>query len=186
MSVRATVFASNLAMRQTGGIRRTVGGWLHSIAYAIWLGGLVGIGAFVAPNVAIVIHHYPAFANDKAAQNAILTNIIGNSFRVFNIACYVCAGCMLLSDLLQAAAADPLYRQFTFARLFFTIVLLLSALYLGLLLFPQMDHARMLKQMGRFDLLHKRYVLISELQLIPLLIIPALTARRDRALDAGY
>jgi hypothetical protein len=173
-------------LRQTGGKRRTFGGWLHSVAYAVWLGGLIGIGAFVAPNVAIVIHHYPAFAHDQAAQTAILTNIIGNSFRLFNIACYACAGCMVLSDLLQAASADPGYRQFTFARTFFTLCLLGSALYLGLMLFPQMDHARVLGHMRLFDMLHKRYVLVSECQLVPLLIIPALTARRDRALDTGY
>jgi hypothetical protein len=186
MSVRASVFASDLALRQTGGKRRTLGGWLHTVAYSIWLGGLIAIGAFVAPNAVMVIHHYPAFVDDKAAQDAILTNIIGNSFRVFNVACYVCGGLMLFCDMLQAAAADPGYRQFTYARSFFTVILVASAVFLGEYLFPHMDVARLHGDIRHFDILHKRYVLISELQLIPLFIIPALTARRDRALDAGY
>jgi hypothetical protein len=186
MSVRASVFASDLALRQTGGKRRTLGGWLHSVAHAIWLGGLVAIGAFVAPNVALVIHHSPEFIGNKPLQNLILTNVIGNSFRTFNIACYVCGICMILGDLLQSAAAEPGYRHFTYTRLFFAIILLSSAVYLGYMLFPQMDSAKMHLQMHRFDILHSRYELISELQLIPLLIIPALTARRDRALDSRY
>jgi hypothetical protein len=186
MSVRASVFASDLALRQTGGKRRTFGGWLHTVAYAIWLGGLIAIGAFVAPNVASVIHHHELYANNRYLQGDLLIGVIGNSFRVFNIACYISGGCMLFGDLLQAAAAEPGYRQFTFARSFFTLILLASALYLGFLLFPEMNQARLHNSMHRFDLLHKRYVLISELQLIPLLIIPALTSRRDRALDARF
>jgi uncharacterized membrane protein len=186
MSVRASVFASDLALRETGGKRRTLGGWLHTIAYGVWLGGLVVIGVIVAPNAAFVIHSYPAFVSDPEAQKAILIGIIGNSFRVFNGACYFCGAAMLVSDILQGVAAESTYRQFTTARSFFTILLLGSALYLGYLLFPEMDHAQHFQNVALFNHLHNRYVLISELQLIPLLIIPALTSRRDRALDSRY
>jgi len=186
MSVRASVFASNLALRQTGGNRRILGGWLHSVSYALWLGGLIVIGAIVAPNVAIIIHHNPVFADNKELQNELLVTIIGNSFRAFNVVCYACGGLMILSDLLQSVDAEPGYRQFTLARTVITIILLATSVYLGYLLFPAMDHARFVGNMPRFDRLHKLYVLISELQILPLLIIPAITARRDRALDAGY
>ncbi len=186
MSVRTSVFASDLALRSNGGKRRTVGGWLHTVAYAVWLGGLIAIGAFVAPHVAEIIQTNPQLASNKPLQNAILINVIGNSFRTFNTACYVCGGCMIFGDLLQSAVSAPGYRRFTLARTFFTVLLLATAAFLGCIIFPQMDAARNAGNMTYFDILHKRYVLISELQLIPLLIIPFLTSRRDQSIDSRF
>jgi uncharacterized membrane protein len=173
-------------MREKGGTRRSFAGWLHSIAYAVWLGGLIAIGAFVAPNAAHVIRSFPSFAADHDAQQAILIGIIGNSFRIFNYACYICGGVMIFCDLLQAASSEPTYGAFTWARALFTFVLIGSALYLGYYMFPHMDAARAHAEMTYFDKLHRRYVLISELQLIPLAIIPALTAKRDQAIDTRF
>jgi hypothetical protein len=185
VSVRASVFASNLALRQSGGKRRTFGGWLHTLAYGLWLGGLIGIGALVAPNVAKLLQH-SGIADNEQLKDLILVNVIGNSLKLFNYVCYACAGCMILGDLLQTVSAEPEYRQFTGGRTFLTLILLGSALYLGFILFPEMDRARLSAHMIHFQVLHKRYELVSELQLIPLLIIPALTAQRDRVLNARF
>lgn len=168
---------------RTGRGLAAFGAFLHTVAYALWLGGLIGIGALVAPNAAHVIHSYPAFASDESAQKAILTGIIGGSLRVFNYVCYVAGVLMLVGGALELRGASPEFVRLTQARMMVAALLLLMATYLGFGLFPLMDAAQASGQMARFDAMHKQYEWVSQAQLIPLLLIAAITACRDMVVN---
>ena len=41
--------------------------WLHRVALALWLGGLIAIGALVAPTAFHILPHDPALAEPSSA-----------------------------------------------------------------------------------------------------------------------
>ena len=149
--------------------------WLGTVALALWLGGLVGIGALVAPVTAHFLTAHPEL--DPTVKAQLLTAIVGGSLRVFNIVCDVCGVLLLLS---QWALWKQTPRRVAVTGLVVTLVLLASALYLGFGLFPQMDAAQSAGRMNEFDALHKRYEAFStQLQLPLLLVLAACFALRD-------
>lgn len=147
--------------------------WLFTVALALWLGGLLGIGAIVAPVTAHFIDAHPAFAADPARKAALLTAIVGGSLRVFNFVCYTCSGLLLWSQLFLLRTAP---HRLAVGSLAVTLLLAGSALVLGFVLFPLMDAAQASGQMNTFDTLHKRYEAVSTGFQFPLLLLLALLA----------
>ncbi len=141
-----------------------VGRWLHGVALSLWLGGLVILGAVVAPTIFHTIAQNRALAGD----------VFGNCLQVFNAVCLACGGVMLLADLM-------LWRAWRGASAFaFVVTLGLLALtgYLGWALFPQMDAAQAHGQAALFGHLHTRYERLSLWELPALLLLAAADAVR--------
>ncbi len=150
---------------------------LHLLALALWLGGLVAVGALVAPTAFHVTRTMPALAGNLPLQNALAGGIVGGSLRLFNVLTLVCAAVLLAASLALRPLTD---RRWTGACLAVTLALLLSALYLTYGLTPAMDAAQMRGDFSAFDRMHHAYERISTLLQLPLLLLLTLfTALRD-------
>ena len=150
---------------------------LHLLALALWLGGLVAIGALVAPIAFHATRSAPALAGNLPLQNALAGAVVGGSLRLFNILTLVCTGLLLAANCVLLSVAD---RRWTGACLGITLLLLLSALYLTFGLTSALDSAQARGDMGRFDTLHHLYEQVSTLFQFPLLLLLTLfTALRD-------
>ena len=127
---------------------------LHTVALSLWLGGLVAIGALVAPTAFHLTRSLPAFAGNTALQNAIAGGVVGGSLKLFVVLCYVCGVLLLLTGavLLRTTPRRP-----ALAYLVVSALLLLSALYLGLSLTPALDAAQARSDFATFDGLHHQY-----------------------------
>ncbi len=151
--------------------------WLFSVGLALWLGGLLAIGAIVAPVTAHFLQSHPAFGGDPGQKAGLLTAVVGGSLRVFNFVCYVCAALLLAS---QALLWRTTPRRTALWSLVITLALTVSALALGFILFPMMDAAQAAGRMNAFDILHKRYEAVStDFQFPLLLLLALLAAMRD-------
>ena len=150
---------------------------LHLLALALWLGGLIAIGAMVAPTAFRAVRTVPALAGNLPAQNALAGAIVGGSLRLFNILCLVSAAVLLATSSALRSSTD---RRWTDACLAVTLLLLLSALYLTFGLTPALDAAQAQGDMAGFDEMHHAYEQISTLFQFPLLLLLTLfTALRD-------
>ena len=150
---------------------------LHLLALVLWLGGLVAIGALVAPTAFHATRTAPALAGNLPAQNALAGAIVGGSLRLFNVLTFVCSGLLLAASFALRSSTD---RRWTGACLAVTLLLLLSALYLTFGLTPALDAAQARGDMARFDKMHHGYEQISTLLQFPLLLLLTLfTALRD-------
>lgn len=146
---------------------------LHTVALALWLGGLVAIGALVAPTAFHVTRALPEFAGNLGLQNSVAGAVVGGSLRVLN---YVCLGCAMLLLLTQAGLFTPANRRASLACLVTTLLLLASVLYLAFVLTPAMDLAQSRHEFSAFDQLHHFYEQLSTLLQMPLLLLLALCA----------
>jgi len=144
---------------------------LHTVALSLWLGGLVAIGALVAPTAFHVTRSHPAFAGNLPLQNAIAGGVVGGSLHLFTFVCYGCGLLLLLANALLLPHAP---RRWAWAGVVVTCLLLGTALYLGLSLTPTMDAAQAQGEMATFDRLHHLYEQISSLVQMPLLLLLAL------------
>ncbi len=156
--------------------------WLHTIALALWMGGLIAIGALVAPVAFHLVQINPVLGGNPSAQAALAGGIVGDSLRRFNVVCYACGGLLLLANglLLARAGLSRRHRVWTALALLVTLALAASALYLGLGLFPAMDSAQAQSNRTLFDTLHARYERVStHLQFPLLLALALLSALRD-------
>ena len=150
---------------------------LHLLALALWLGGLVAIGAFVAPTAFHATRTATALAGNLPEQNALAGAIVGGSLRLFNVLCLVSAAMLLAANLALLTATD---RRWTGACLGLMLLLLLSALYLTFGLTPALDAAQARGDMTGFDRMHHGYEQVSTLFQFPLLLLLTLfTALRD-------
>lgn len=150
---------------------------LYTFALALWLGGLVAIGALVAPTAFHLTRTLPAFTGNIALQNAVAGGVVGGSLHLFTYICYACGLLLLLSNGLLLRHS---HRRWTVAGMIVTALLLLSALYLGLYLTPALDTAQAHGEMASFDHLHHQYEQISTLIQLPLLLLLAVFgAMRD-------
>ena len=149
---------------------------LHLLALALWLGGLVAIGALVAPTAFHVARTTPAVVG-LPEQNALAGAVVGGSLRLFNILAFACAAVLLLSNCLLLSSTS---RRWTGACLVITCVLLASAFYLAFGLTPAMDYAQAHREMNAFDRMHHLYEQVSTLFQMPLLLLLVVsTALRD-------
>jgi uncharacterized membrane protein len=144
----------------------------HSLGLALWLGGLVAIGAVVAPTAFHVARTYPLLSGNHVAQAAVAGGIVGGSLRIFNWLCVFSLALMLAADLVALKARSRVGA----AGLAVTLILALSLGYQMLLLFPAMDAAQRANDMALFDSLHARYYAASVYLQLPLLLASALLA----------
>ena len=150
---------------------------LHAVALSLWLGGLVAIGALVAPTAFHVTRTSPAFAGNLPLQNAVAGGVVGGSLHLFTFLCYACGVLLLLANGLLLRRAD---RRWALAGMLVSGLLLCTALYLGLSLTPAMDAAQARGDLPTFDRFHHLYEQISSLVQMPLLLLLALCgALRD-------
>ena len=150
---------------------------LHLLALALWLGGLVAIGALVAPTAFHATRTAAALAGNLPEQNALAGAIVGGSLHLFNIVCLVSAVVLLAASFALRSSTD---RRWTGACLAVTLLLLLSALYLTFGLTPALDAAQARGDLASFDRMHHSYEQVSTLFQFPLLLLLTLfTALRD-------
>lgn len=150
---------------------------LHLLALALWLGGLVAIGALVAPTAFHAVRSAPALAGNVPQQNALAGAVVGGSLRLFNFLSLACAGALLAANLSLLFSAS---RRWTGACLVTTLALLASVLYLASGLTPAMDLAQAQGRMADFDRMHHGYERLSTLFQLPLLLLlTVFTALRD-------
>lgn len=150
---------------------------LHLLALALWVGGLVAIGALVAPTAFHVARTTPALAGNLPLQNALAGGVVGGSLRLFNVLTLVCAGVLLAASFALRPASNPRWAG---ACLGVTLALLLSALYLTFGLTPAMDAAQAQGNFASFDRMHHGYEQVSTLLQFPLLLLLTLfTVLRD-------
>jgi len=156
---------------------------LHGLALALWLGGLIAIGALVAPTAFHVTRSAPALAGNMPLENAIAGGIVGGSLRLFNYLTLACGVVLALSNLALRPASS---RRWTGACLGVTLALLLSALFLTLGLSPAMDAAQSRSDLAAFDRMHHGYEQLSTLLQFPLLLLLTLfAALRDTPCRPG-
>jgi len=138
-----TVKSSQPLLTRGMGPKRTltiIFGMLHALAYAVWFGGIIAIGALVAPSVAHALHNPPAHINAGVLRGVLTTQVIGESLRHFLVVTYICATTMILADIVEMAVYPGVTARLTvIGRLAVTIVLFVSALYLGMSVTPRMD-----------------------------------------------
>jgi len=150
---------------------------LHAVALSLWLGGLVAIGALVAPTAFHVTRTAPAFAGNFPLQNAVAGGVVGGSLHLFTFLCYACGILLLLANALLLRHASG---RWAMAGMIVTGLLLCTALYLSLYLTPTMDAAQARGDLTTFDRLHHQYEQMSSVVQMPLLLLLALLgALRD-------
>ena len=152
---------------------------LHAVALSLWLGGLVAIGALVAPTAFHVTRTVPAFAGDLPLQNAVAGGVVGGSLHLFTFLCYACGILLLLANALLLRHT---LGRWALSGMAVTALLLCTAFYLGLYLTPTMDAAQARGDLTTFDRLHHQYEQMSSAVQMPLLLVVALLgALRDTA-----
>ena len=156
---------------------------LHTLALALWLGGLVAIGALVAPTAFHVTRTAPVLIGRITQQNALAGAIIGGSLRGFNFLCLGCAALLLAVNLSLLPATS---RRWTWACLVTVTLLLVSVLFLAFRLTPAMDLAQGRGDMAAFDRMHHEYEQFSSLVQLPLLLLlTVFTALRETGSGDG-
>ena len=150
---------------------------LHLLALALWLGGLVAIGALVAPTAFHAARTAPLLAGHFPEQNALAGAVVGGSLRLFNALSFACAAMLLAANTLLLPRTS---RRWTGACLAAALALLISALFLSLDLTPALDAAQAQGRRADFGRLHHEYEKVSTLLQMPLLLLlTVLTALRD-------
>jgi uncharacterized membrane protein len=154
--------------------------WIHAVTFSVWLGGLIAIGALVAPTAFGVVRINPAFAGDPVLQAQVAGGIVGGSLRRFNVLCYACGVLLIAANIALWPRLSRTGRACAGLAFLVVLILLAAALYQGFGLFPAMDAAQAQDNKPLFDALHRRYERIStEIQLPLLLVLALLAAIRD-------
>jgi hypothetical protein len=142
--------------------------WLtvETLALSLWLGGLLVIGAVVAPVAFHAMRSAPVLAGNPLLQNTMAGSIVGGSLKVLNDISIFCGMILIFCN-------EILKRQSTFRRNLWMLGLVgayLTLMFQVNYLFPAMDTAQAVGNMVRFDSMHHAYVYISYIQIICLLI----------------
>ena len=154
---------------------------LHAVALSLWLGGLVAIGAMVAPISFITLRGSSILT--LAQANGLAGHIVGGSLHLFTSLCYGCGVALLLAN---ALLLRHVRRRWALAGIIVTSLLLGTALTLGFYLTPTMDAAQAHGDLATFDRLHHLYEQVSSVVQMPLLLLLALFgALRDTPSKEG-
>ena len=138
------------------------------VALALWVGGLVALGALAAPAAFDVLG--PHGSEGRALAGAVF----GETFDRFHTVVYACAA-VLLASLVSRAVLGPRPRRFSL-RMTVSAVMLAAAAWTGVVLIPQIEGAQQARaaagrphtpeERAEFGRLHG---LSTSLQLLPLL-----------------
>ena len=105
------------------------------LAAALWVGGLVTLGAAAAPAMFDTVA-----ARGVSDGRALAGAIFGEAFRRFHLLAYACGAVIILSLMLRAALGPrPVYFAL---RLGIAIAMLGTALYSGVVVSRQIERAR--------------------------------------------
>ncbi|MGE0393831.1 MAG: DUF4149 domain-containing protein [Vicinamibacterales bacterium] len=158
--------------------------FLHSLALAVWLGGIAVLGAVVAPATFQVLQ-----ANDAARGRVLAGAVFGTVLDRFQIVAYVCAAVVLVT--LAAMARVTTRRSDVLVRGAIAAAMLAITLFMGVRLYPEVDRVQATIGAGvspstleagdprriRFDTLHARSTRLMQLNLVGTLILLAWHAR---------
>ena len=140
------------------------------LALALWIGGLVALGAFAAPAA------FDVLGARGVEGRSLAGSVVGETLRRFNLVAYGCAGVVLLS-LAVRGVLGPRPRRFA-RRVAGLFVMIAAAVYAGAVVGPQIVRAQQTIGVSpstldptdprriEFGRLHARSVSV---QLIPLL-----------------
>lgn len=143
--------------------------WLHVMGLAVWIGGLLVIGAIVAP---VAFKH-------SGLTPALAGNVVAGSFARFNVLSYVVVALLLCAQGIEwggLAKTSPKWRRLAAGRLLLTVAMLALALYLGLSVAPQMFADRAAGSKAAFDALHHFYGALARVQVFLAMGVALLSA----------
>jgi Domain of unknown function (DUF4149) len=132
---------------------------LEGLALCLWLGGLVAVGALVAPVA------FGVLSRPEAGR------VVGECFRRLNLIGCVCGGVLLMALLLESTSRPRAASGLRAARASLVIAAVALSLYLGLRLFPQMDALRAAGSSPLFQELHHRASRLLSFQMLLLLAV---------------
>jgi hypothetical protein len=152
----------------------TLAHWVHQLALSLWLGGILIIGAVVAPSV---------FGTARAAGDTqsgmplfdFAGQVMTEAFRRFNWVVLAAGALMLICGLASGLPA-PVCRKGVLARAALTAVAWAGAAWLTFGLFPQLLEARAAGNDAAFKSMHETYSMGFKAQMFLLLAIAAVTA----------
>jgi uncharacterized membrane protein len=104
------------------------------LALVVWVGGLIALGAVVAPSTFEVLGDTGALGRQQAGT------VFGEVFRRFHLITYGC-GAVIVISLIARAILGPRPRRFAI-RLSIAAVMLLASAWLGLVVAPQIAGAQ--------------------------------------------
>ena len=160
---RRTGAGAGVRTGSAGRIIAAFGVTVDLLALSIWLGGLIAIGAFVAPIAFHAAQTTPLLAGDDTAQKTLAGSIVGGSFRVYNNAAIVC-GVVLLTGAVRLRRLGSSGASTRLLGVSVAAALAISA-WQQYRMFPAMDSAQAAGNMAQFDVLHQMYVALSQGQL---------------------
>ena len=140
------------------------------LALVLWVGGLVTLGAVVAPSTFDVLGASGAAGRQQAGT------VFGEIFRRFHLITYGCGATILIS-LITRAILGPRPRRFAI-RLSIAAVMIAASAWLGLVVAPQIANAQ--REAGvpistlpandpRRDAVERLHWLSGRLAMVPLL-----------------
>jgi hypothetical protein len=127
------------------------GHWLHTLALALWLGGIITIGAIVAP---------AAFDTNRLFAGQVVTQ----SFQKLNTLSFVCAAVMLGATWLEWRVRSEPARRLLHVRAVLTAAALALGVYMALRLIPTMLGLRGEGQKATFNQMHQLSAIITQAQ----------------------
>jgi hypothetical protein len=130
---------------------------LEGLALCLWLGGLIAVGALVAPVA------FGVLSRPEAGR------VVGECFRRLNLIGFACGGALLLALLLEAAVLRRAHARLRAARAALVLAAIALGLYLGVRLFPEMNALRAAGSSPAFQRLHHLSAQLLSLQMLLLL-----------------
>jgi hypothetical protein len=106
------------------------------VAAALWVGGLVTLGAVAAPSI------FDTIASRGISDGRVLAGaIVGEAFRRFHVLGYACGG-ILIGSLVLRAALGPRPAHFA-VRLGIACAMLATSLFSGIVISGRIERARL-------------------------------------------
>jgi uncharacterized membrane protein len=147
--------------------------WIHQVALSLWLGGIVIIGAVVAP---ATFGSARAQGQTDSSQPlfAFAGQVLGEVFRRFNYV-VLAAGVLLLVGGVGYARLAGVCSKRIAVRAVLTAVALGIAAWLSFSVYPEMFAARARGDMEPFEAMHRMSTMAFQAQMVLLLGVAALT-----------
>ena len=169
-------------MRRASGI---ICAWLYQVALAVWLGGIVVLGAVAAP--AIFGAAKDAGQHDWGQPLYRFAGVaLGEAFSRFNSLGVASGVLALIAGLAAAKLLDWRGMPVPISGAL-TLLALAVMVYLTYSLYPTMMAHREAGEMARFDAGHQRYVQAFNVVMVLLLVVEGLALwMANQARDKGY